>query len=158
MKTLLLIISLIVSTTVHADPLKAGNMSFGVQLGGASVGNENYNIAGISIHYFALDNLSIGGDYEYWFSGQPRISKASLDSTYYIPATEELKPYLGLLYSHYFIEKISDIDAYGYRVGLAYISSPMIFSAGLRQEKYQGNRSFFSNEDATGEFMIGFTF
>jgi len=127
-------------------------------LGGASIGFEEYTIAGISVNYFAVDNLSIGAGYEYWFSGSPTVSKATLESTYFIPATEQLKPYFGLLYSHYFIEKFNDIDAYGYRVGIAYIKSPMLFSAGLKQEKYGTDRASFSDNDATGEFIIGFSF
>ncbi|PKH07262.1 ferrodoxin oxidoreductase beta subunit [Moritella sp. Urea-trap-13] len=130
----------------------------GIKLGSASIGSEDYTVAGVSINYFALDNLAVGTAYEYWFSGKPTVSKATLESTYYLPASEQLKPYFGLLYSHYFVEDNADIDAYGYRVGIAYINSPMFFSAGLRQEKYTSDRAIFSNEDATGEFMIGFSF
>ena len=158
MRLLLLTAFLLLSNLAHSAALSAGSKSVGIKLGGASVGPENYTIAGASINYFALDNLSVGAAYEYWFSGSPTVSKITVDSTYYIPASEQLKPYFGLLYSHYFIEDNTDIDAYGYRVGIAYIKSPMFFSAGLRQEKYTSDRAIFSDNDATGEFIIGFAF
>ena len=158
MRLLLLTTFLLLSNLAHSASLNAGSKSVGIKLGGASIGSENYTIAGVSINYFALDNLSVGGAYEYWFSGNPAVSKGTLESTYFIPATEQLKPYFGLLYSHYFIEDYTDINAYGYRVGIAYIKSPMLFSAGLRQEKYASDRSIFSDNDATGEFIIGFAF
>jgi hypothetical protein len=158
MRLILFTTFLLLSNLTHSASLTAGSKSVGIKLGGASIGSENYTIAGASINYFALDNLAVGAAYEYWFSGTPTVSKATAESTYYIPASAQFKPYVGLLYSRYFVEDNSDIDAYGYRVGIAYINSPMFFSAGLRQEKYTSDRAIFSNEDATGEFMIGFSF
>ena len=158
MKLILLTIFLLLSNLAHSASLTAGSKSVGIKLGTASIGPERYTIAGASINYFALDNLSIGGAYEYWFSGSPTVSKATVDSTYYIPASEQLRPYFGLLFSHYFIEDDTDIDSYGYRVGIAFIRSPMYFSVGLRQEKYTSDRAIFSGNDATGEFIIGFAF
>ncbi|MDX2320693.1 MAG: ferrodoxin oxidoreductase beta subunit [Moritella sp.] len=158
MRLILFTTFLLLSNLVHSASLTAGSKSVGIKLGGASIGPENYSIAGVSINYFALDNLAIGAGYEYWFSGKPTLSKATVDSTYYIPASEQLKPYFGLLYSHYFVEDNADIDAYGYRIGIAYIKSPVFFSAGIRQEKYTSDRAIFSNDDATAEFMIGFSF
>ena len=158
MRLILLTTFLLLSNLSHSASLIAGSKSVGIKLGGASIGPENYTIAGVSVNYFALDNLSVGTAYEYWFSGKPTISKATVESTYYIPASEQLKPYLGLLYSHYFVEDNSDINAYGYRIGIAYIKSPVFFSAGFRQEKYTSDRAIFSDNEATGEFMIGFSF
>lgn len=158
MRLLLLTTFLLLSNLSHSASLTAGSKSVGIKLGGASIGPESYTIAGVSINYFALDNLAVGAAYEYWFSGKPTVSKATIESTYYIPASAQLKPYVGLLYSHYFVDNFADIDAYGYRIGVAYINSPMFFSAGLRQEKYTSDRAIFSDNEATGEFMIGFTF
>ncbi|WP_232784227.1 ferrodoxin oxidoreductase beta subunit [Moritella sp. Urea-trap-13] len=158
MRLILLTTCLLFSNLAYSASLTASSKSLGIKLGSASIGSEDYTVAGVSINYFALDNLAVGTAYEYWFSGKPTVSKATLESTYYLPASEQLKPYFGLLYSHYFVEDNADIDAYGYRVGIAYINSPMFFSAGLRQEKYTSDRAIFSNEDATGEFMIGFSF
>lgn len=158
MRTILLTIYLLFCNVAHSAPLEARSKSIGIKLGSASIGPESYTIVGASINYFVIDNLSIGGAYEYWFSGSPSVAKTTVDSTYFIPASEQFKPYLGLLYSHYFIDDNADINAYGYRVGIAYVNSPMFVSAGLRQEKYTSDRAVFLDDDATGEFIVGFSF
>ena len=146
------------SFLANSASLTAGSKGIGIKLGGASIGAENYTIAGLSAHFFVVDNLSAGAAYEYWFSGKPEVSKATLESTYFIPASEQIKPYVGLLYSHYFIGDNSDLDAYGYRAGIAYIKSPLILSAGFRQEQYGSERAIFSDNDITAEFLIGYSF
>ena len=151
-------ISFFFNNIAHSASLFAGSKSVSIKLGTASSGNQNYTVAGASLQYFALDNLAIGGGYEYWFSGSPTISKASLHSTYYFSLDQHIKPYLGVLYSHYFVEDRSDIDAYGYRLGVSYIKSPMILSAGIKQEKYISNNPVYFDEDPRLEFMVGFSF
>ncbi len=152
------LVSLFFNNSANSASLFAGSKSVSIKLGTASSGNQNYTIAGASLQYFALDNLAIGGGYEYWFSGSPTISKASLQSTYYFPLEQHIKPYLGVLYSHYFVEDSSDIDAYGYRLGVAYIKSPMILSAGIKQEKYTSSNPVYFDQDPQLEFMVGFSF
>jgi len=153
-----LLVSLFFNNSANSASLFAGSKSVSIKLGTASSGNQNYTVAGASLQYFALDNLAVGAAYEYWFSGNPTISKASLQSTYYIPFTAQIKPYVGVLYSHYFVEDRSDIDAYGYRLGVAYIRSPMILSAGIKQERYTSNRPVYFDQDPKLEFMVGFSF
>lgn len=160
LQTLLLasFVSFFFNNSVYSASLTAGSKSVGIKLGSASSGSEHYTVAGASLQYFALDNLAVGAAYEYWFSGNPTISKASLQSTYYIPFTAQIKPYIGVLYSHYFVEDRSDIDAYGYRLGVAYIKSPMILSAGIKQERYTSNRPVYFDQDPKLEFMVGLSF
>ena len=158
MKLILCTLTLLFSHFTYSDPFMAGSKSVGLKLGTSSIGNERYTVAGASLQYFAINNLSLGVAYEYWFSGKPTISKGTLESTYYLPLNNPFKPYFGLLYSHYFVENISDIDAYGYRAGVAYIKSPMIVSAGVRQEKYSSNSPVFFDQDPTIEFMLGLSF
>lgn len=158
MKLALLTTLLLLSNLAHSASLSIHSKSVGIKLSSANVGQESYTIVGASINYFVIDNLSVGAAYEYWFSGTPSVSKASLDSTYYLPINEEIKPYAGLLYSRYFIENTSDVDAYGYRAGVAYIKSPMILSAGIKQEKYTSDNASFQDEDPTAEFVVGFSF
>ena len=104
MKYILLLVILSFSQLSYAAPLQARNKSIDIKLGSASVGREDYTVAGVGLHYFAIDNLALGAAYEYWFSGSPSIAKGTLESTFYIPVHEKIRPYLGLLYSHYFID------------------------------------------------------
>jgi hypothetical protein len=158
MKILCVTILLLLSHFAQSATLTAGYKSVGIKLGSASVGHEDYTIVGASLHYFAVDNLALGGAYEYWFSGDPSISKASLESTYYIPVHDQIKPYLGLLYSHYFIDDHHDVDTYGYRAGVAYVKSPMLISAGIRSEKTISDSARYVDEDPTFELVVGLSF
>lgn len=158
MKLALFTALLLLANVAHSATLSAHSKSVGIKLSSANIGQESYTIVGASINYFAMDNLSVGAGLEYWFSGSPSVSKATLDSTYYIPLNEEFKPYAGLLYSHYFIENNESVGAYGYRAGIAYIKSPMLLSAGIKQEKFTSDDGPFRDDDPTAELVVGFSF
>jgi hypothetical protein len=154
----LLICLLVTSFLTHAADFNKGSKGIAIKVSGASIGRENYTIVGASANYFVIDNLSVAGGYEYWFSGSPSVSKLSAESTYFIPMTEKFRPYLGALYSHYFISGSSDSDTLGYRAGIAYLNSPMILSLGIKQEKFLDDRDIFSGADTTTELLVGFSF
>jgi len=135
------------------------NVSIGVRLGSASIGNENYTILGVSGNYFVLDNLSIGIGYEKWFSGTPTIQKLTAETTYYIPASENIRPYAGLLYRRIFIgDNYGDVNAYGYRAGIAFVQGRLLLSAGIVQEKYESSRRVLDDTETYGEFTVGISF
>lgn len=158
MRLFLLICLCTTNFFAQASGFEKGSKNIAVKLSGASVGWESYNILGVSANYFVIDNLSVTAGYEYWFSGSPSVSKVSAESTYFIPASEQFRPYLGVLYGHYFISGESDADTLGYRAGVAYLNSPMILSLGLKQEKFMNDRDNFSGTDSTTEFLVGFSF
>lgn len=148
-----------------SDVFSQDNVSVGVKVGSASIGDESYTIAGISGNYFVVDNLCVGLGYEKWFSGDPDISKATVESTFYIPINEKFRPYAGLLYRHLFIGRskslsrdLDDVDAYGYRIGMAYAEDSMLISAGLVQEKYDTKHVLFNDTETYTEVTIGFIF
>ena len=43
-------------------------------------------------------------------------------------------------------------------MGVPYIQSPLLFSAGIRQEKYTSDDVIFADDDATVEFIVGLSF
>jgi len=135
------------------------SVSLGVKLGSASIGNENYTIAGISGNYFVIENLSVGLGYEKWFSGTPSIQKLTAETTYFIPVAEKVRPYVGLLYRRVLIsDGFDDTNAYGYRAGIALVQNNLLLSAGIVQEKYDTKRGIFDDTETYGEFTIGFAF
>jgi hypothetical protein len=171
MRKLLMIIAL--GTGLYAGTLSAGGGSFGassnvfsqnsvslgVRLGSASIGSENYTILGLNGSYFVLDNLSVGLGYEKWYSGDPDIQKFTVESTYFIPASEAVRPYVGLLYRRIMIgDRFDDVNAYGYRAGVAFVQGRLILSAGVVQEKYESNRVIFNDTQTYMEATVGFTF
>lgn len=135
------------------------NVSLGVRLGSASIGNENYTIFGLSGNYFVFDDLSIGLGYEKWFSGIPTIGKVTVESTYFIPASEKVRPYLGVLYRRIFIgDGLADVNAYGYRAGVAFVQGRLLVSAGIVQERYESRRSSLDETETYAEFTVGVSF
>jgi hypothetical protein len=163
MKKILLILLIVMN--LQADMLSKGSTSIGVTLGGASINNENYTIAGVIGKYFVIDDLSIGLGYEKWFSGNPDISKITAETTYYLKLNEEFRPYAGLLYRRVFISgdrplsgSYNDTNAYGYRIGLAMIQDNLLISFGIVQEKYDTKQNLFDDTQTYAELTIGFSF
>ena len=158
MRSYLLIFLLVMGFSTHAAEFDQGSKGVAIKVSGASIGSEDYAILGVSANYFVINNLSVAGGIEYWFSGSPSVSKLSAETTYFFPMTEQFRPYLGALYSHYFISDSSDSDTLGYRAGVAYLNSPMILSLGIKQEKFLNEREIFSGTDTTTELLVGFSF
>jgi hypothetical protein len=171
MRKLLMIIAL--GMSLYAGTLSTGggslgassnvfsknSVSLGVRLGSASIGSEDYTILGLSGNYFVLDNLSVGLGYEKWYSGNPDIQKATIESTYFIPASEAVRPYLGVFYRRIMIsDGLDDVNAYGYRAGVAFVKERLIFSAGIVQEKYESDRAIFNDTHTYMEATVGITF
>ena len=160
----LLFIALL-ALSLQADMFSKGSKSIGVKLGSASIGNEDYTIAGVSGNYFVIDSLSVGIGYEKWFSGNPDISKATLESTYFIKASDKIHPYAGVLYRRIFISgsdffgrSYDDINSYGGRAGVAFVQDRLLLSVGLVYEKYDTTQRIFDDSETYVELMIGFSF
>ncbi len=172
MKKLILLMALVLS--LYSGTLSSGggalsasskvfsknSITVGVKLGSASIGNEDYTILGLSGSYFVLDNLSVGLGYEKWYSGDPYIQKMTMESTYFIPVSEEIRPYLGLLYRRIMIDdgRDADVNAYGYRAGVAFVKDRLVFSVGIVQERYESNRILFNDTQTYIEATVGITF
>jgi len=154
------LIVVLMSMSLQADIFLQGSKGLGIKLGSASIGSENYTIAGLSANYFVVDGLSVGLGYEKWFSGTPDISKLTLESTYYIKANEDLRPYVGLFYRRMFISSdlFDDINSYGTKAGLAFMQDRLLLGAGLVYEKYDSNQRLFNDSQTYLELTVGFMF
>jgi hypothetical protein len=147
------------SLSASSNVFSKNSVSVGIKLGSASIGNENYTILGLSGNYFVIDNLSVGLGYEKWLSGNPDIQKATVESTYFIPASEAVRPYIGLFYRRIMIgDGLDDVNAYGYRAGVAFVQKRLIFSAGIVQERYESDRAIFNDTQTYMEAAVGITF
>jgi len=158
-------LALLIVSSLMGDMFSQGSKSVGLKLGGASIGNEDYTVVGVSGSYFVIDDLSVGLGYEKWFSGDPDIDKVTLEGTYFFRLNEQFHPYAGLLVRRIFINgenrlggSYDDTNAYGYRAGLAFVQDRLLISAGVVQEKYDSTEGFFSDTETYLEVVVGFTF
>ena len=142
-----------------------GSKSIGIKLGSASIGDEDYMIAGLSGNYFVRDSLSVGLGYEKWFSGDPDIDKITLESTYFIEASDTIRPYAGVLCRRILIsgrnrfgKSFDDTNSYGGRAGVAFVQDNFLLSAGVVYEKYDTTQRFFDDSETYVEITIGFAF
>lgn len=149
---------LVLAMSLQADMFNKGNASVGIKLGGASIGDEDYNIIGLGGSYFVMDDLSVGLGYERWFSGTPTIQKLTVESTYFLPIDKTFRPYAGLIYRRILIsDGYNDTNAYGYRAGIAMVQDRLLISAGIVQEKYESRQGFLDSTETYAEVVIGFT-
>lgn len=162
---LILAMSLQADVSLYKSLFSQGSTSLGLKFGGASIGDEDYTIFGISGNYFIIDNLSVGIGYEKWFSGDPNIQKVTLESTYFIPASEKVRPYLGVFGRRIFMSgsdrlgrDYDDVSSYGYRAGVAFVQNNLVLSTGIVQEKYDSTQRFFDDTDTYAEVTIGVAF
>ena len=162
---LMLMMSLHADVSLHKSLLSQGSTSVGIRLGGASIGNQNYTIFGVSGNYFIVENLSVGVGYEKWFSGNPSIQKLTLESTYFIPASENIRPYLGVFGrrtltsgSDRLGREFDDTNSYGYRAGIALLQNNLVLSAGIVQEKYDSTQRLFNETQTYAEVTVGVAF
>lgn len=146
------------SSVSVSNAFSAKSVSLGMRLGSSSIGNQTYTIAGLNVNYFLIDNLSVGLGYEKWFSATPDVQKLTVDSTYYIPASENIRPYAGVLYRHIMISGLNDTNAYGYRVGVAIRQGRTLLSAGIVHERYETSSGNLDGTQTYGEVTIGIAF
>lgn len=162
---LILVMCLQADVSLNKSLFSKESTSVGVRLGGASIADEDYTIFGVSGNYFIIDNLSVGLGYEKWFSGDPSIQKVTAESTYFLPTSEKMRPYLGVFGRRMFISgndrfgrEYDDTNSYGYRVGLVYTKDRLLISAGLVQEKYESREGFLDSTETYTELTLGYVF
>lgn len=156
MKTVIVLVMMWM--TLSAEIFSQGSTSLGIKLGSVSISNENYTVVGLSGNYFILDDLSVGLGYEKWFSASPSIQKISAESSYFIPVDEKVRPYVGVLYRHILITNFDNINAYGYRAGLAIVNRNLLISGGIVQERYESQTAIFDKTHTYAEVVVGFFF
>lgn len=145
-------------SSMSSNAFSENKVSVGVLLGSSSIGTQNYTVVGASLNYFVIDDLSVGVGYESWFNANPSIQKLTLESTYYIPVDEAIRPYLGGLYRRVLISGLSDVNAYGYRIGVAFIKDNILVSVGMVQEKYDTQWNLSDDTQSYGEIVFGIGF
>ncbi len=116
---------LLLASIAHAGGIfSIGHKNVGFTLGQQSAYGHDYTVMGINAHYFVIDNLSIGLNYQTWLGDDPSINQFTVPVTYHLPLDLPYRPYLGAFYSHTYMGEdgeldYRDYDSYGGRVGIS---------------------------------------
>jgi hypothetical protein len=113
-------ISILLTGAVYAGGLfSVGHKNISITAGSDTAYGNSYTVMGIDLHYFVVDNISIGISYQSWLGDEPSINQVTLPITYYIPLDIGVNPYIGGFYSHTMIGgDYDDYDSYGGRIGI----------------------------------------
>ncbi|MBU0719860.1 hypothetical protein KJ877_00815 [bacterium] len=119
-----------------------GNMGLGIIIGGGSLEvdnkTQNYTIAGASVDYFVIDNMSVGIGYMSWFGASPSLNQITVPVHYYLPLDEKYRPYFGAFIRETLLESpYESYESYGLKMGIAIKLSQKVFlGIGVVQEYY----------------------
>lgn len=136
-----LAMTLVTSLTATAamaehDPLAAGRIRLSLGVGSGEAFASDYVIVGLHGGYFVVSGLEVGLDADMWLGGSPLIGKVSPQIRYALPLDEQVRPYVGAFYSHWFIGNESeDLDAVGGRAGIFWLTrSALVITGGMAFE------------------------
>jgi hypothetical protein len=155
---------LLAAPPVHAanrDPFADGSMRASVLVGNGYAFDDSYLIFGIGVGYFLAKGLELGLDGEFWTGGTHGITKLSPGLRYVVPTNSTVRPYLGAFYRRTVIESFGDLNSYGGRAGIYFMSARgSYFGAGAVYEKYLScnDAVFQSCTDTYPEIIFAFTF
>ncbi len=125
----------------HAEAREAfdgGSVRIGLNVGAAYAYGQRYVTIGGGVGYFVVDGLELGLDGETWVGGDPRISAITPQARYVLHFIDPVKPYVGVFFRHWFIEKsLPDQNSIGARVGaLVAIGTRAFAGGGVVFERY----------------------
>lgn len=138
--------------------------SVGVVAGSGTAFNDNYTILGVGAGYYLAEGLELGLDVQYWFFGNPSITKVSPKITYVFTQPKVVKPYLGAFYRRTFYGdfngiKIDDSNSYGYRVGAYFNTNNSVsIGGGIVYEKFTDCNAVYDCSSTYPELTFIVTF
>ena len=111
----------------YASPFDKGQQHFELAIGSGSLLNEDYIIMGIGYGYYLQNGLELGIDFDLWLDGNPSVYQVTPEVKYVFENKSKIKPYIGTFYRRNYIEGLRDLDAYGYRAGVYWISQGGVY-------------------------------
>ena len=154
------IVLLFLCTFVKADIFEQNSISLGAKYSSASYLDNDYDVAGLNINYFVLDGLGIGVEYENWIERDeaPRIEKIGVSTTYFVPVSEPIRPYIGAVYRRLFTDSVYDTSTYGYRAGISFSSDRASMSLGWSEERLSSCQDTQECTNGFAEVLISISF
>ena len=138
-----------------------GSTTLGIVAGSGSAFNDNYVILGVGVGYYVARGLELGIDAQYWFSGDPAISKISPQIRYVFTQPRVVKPYIGAFYRRTFVDSdiFEDYSSYGGRAGAYFSTSGRVYiGGGLVYEEYTDCNRFVDCSNTYPEILFQVSF
>ncbi len=137
----------------------SGTTSVGIIASSTRQFDNDYVVLGVNMGYYVIDGLELGIEAQQWFSGDPSISKVSLQAKYVFTQVPTIKPYIGTFYRQTFIENFEDEVSYGGRAG-AFVSNNngVYVGAGIVYERYQDCDRFVDCSTTYPEVLMSINF
>lgn len=138
-----------------------GSTTVSLVAGSGSTFNDNYIILGAGVGYYVARGLELGIDAQYWFSGDPAISKISPQIRYVFTQPKVIKPYVGAFYRRTFVDSdiFDDYNSYGGRAGAYFSSSSGVYiGAGVVYEQYADCNRFVDCSNSYPEILFQVSF
>ena len=122
-----IIFSVASMTTASASPFGKGQQHMQLAIGSGSLLDDNYIVVGIGYGYYLMNGLELGIDFDLWLDGDPSVYQVTPEARYVIDNPSRFKPYVGAFYRRNYIEGLKDIDAYGYRAGVYWLTGGNVY-------------------------------
>ena len=131
-------LAIMFSSGVSASPFDKGRSNLVISAGSGSAFNDDYIILGLGYGYYLLNGLQLGIKFDLWLDGDPSIYQVTPDIQYVFHQVPKVKPYIGAFYTRSYIESFDDLDAFGYRGGLYFLTGARTYiGIGGAYRKYQ---------------------
>lgn len=126
------------SASASISPFDRGSSNLIISAGSGSAFNDDYIILGLGYGYFLANGFQLGIKFDLWLDGSPGIYQVTPDIQYVFHMVPKVKPYIGAFYTRSFIEGLDDLDAFGYRGGLYFMTGGRTYiGIGGAYRKYQ---------------------
>ena len=156
---LVLISSGMVEAAGKRSAFSKGTTSFGIVAGSSRQFNNDYVVLGVNVGYYIIDGLELGIEAQQWFSGEPSISKVSMQAKYVFTQMPTIKPYVGTFYRQTFIENLEDEISFGGRAGAFFSNNNGVYvGAGIVYERYQDCDRFIDCSTTYPEVLMSINF
>lgn len=159
--TVLVLISsgMVVEAAGNRSAFSKGTTSFGIVAGSSRQFNNDYVVLGVNVGYYIIDGLELGIEAQQWFSGEPSISKVSMQAKYVFTQMPTIKPYVGTFYRQTFIEDFEDEVSFGGRAGAFFSNNNGVYvGAGIVYERYQDCDRFIDCSTTYPEVLMSINF
>lgn len=150
-------VSIAASASASVSPFDKGRSNLIISAGSGSAFDDDYIILGLGYGYYLLNGFQLGIKFDLWLDGSPSVYQVTPDIQYVFHQVPKVKPYIGAFYTRSYIEGFDDLDAFGYRGGLYFVTGSRTYiGIGGAYRKYQDCQETTYNDCSTSYTELSF--